>query len=110
MLTPLLAHPLYFHLLSARKTETPRRCTRSPSLPLSLSPFDAPTDPWKSGGIVKNSSAPLETDVIAFVIEGGAHHLDLRAPNAMDPDSVIVARNMERAAIQRWVAEWQRAH
>ena len=60
-------------------------------------------DPWKSGGIVTNETAPMEADVIAYVIEGGAHHLDLRTPNAADPDGVVVARNMERAAIRRWL-------
>lgn len=63
-------------------------------------------DPWHSGGFITNVTAPA-ADVIAFVIENGAHHLDLRAPEpATDPDSVVVARNIGRAAIRRWSDEY----
>ena len=48
--------------------------------------------------------------IITVVIERGAHHLDLRAANPADPQSVIDARNIERAAIRGWLAEWNALH
>jgi len=57
-------------------------------------------DPWYSGGIIKNVTGTY--DVTAFIIEDGAHHLDLRSSNPADPPSVIEARNIEKAAISRW--------
>lgn len=48
--------------------------------------------------------------IITVVIKDGAHHLDLRASNPQDPQSVIDARNIERAAIRGWIAEWNEAH
>jgi len=63
--------------------------------------FNGDRDPWKAGGIVANSSA-LGEDVIVFLQRGAAHHLDLRAPNAADPEDTVVARNMARAAIAKW--------
>ncbi|GFW33715.1 hypothetical protein TNCV_773301, partial [Trichonephila clavipes] len=41
-------------------------------------------DPWYGGGILQSLSDTL----IAIVIEGAAHHLDLRSSNAADPDSL----------------------
>jgi lysosomal Pro-X carboxypeptidase len=58
-------------------------------------------DPWYSGGITHNVSGT--TDVIAVVIAEGAHHLDLRATNDLDPASVIEARLIETAAMTRWI-------
>lgn len=63
-------------------------------------------DPWKGGGVTYNVTGGPEAGVIAYVIKGGAHHLDLRSPNPLDPPSVIEARNIERAHIRKWIANW----
>jgi len=56
-------------------------------------------DPWSSGGVLKSS----EGGVVAIIIPEGAHHLDLRGSNEADPVSVIQARKLERAYIDKWI-------
>ena len=62
-------------------------------------------DPWRAGGLNKNVTA--DGSGVALYIEGGAHHLDLRPPNAQDPATVTEARDIEMANIKRWIAEYQ---
>lgn len=59
-------------------------------------------DPWHLGGVLTNLSDTL----VAGIIPDGAHHLDLRGKNKLDPPSVIAVRNQERENINRWIAEW----
>ena len=58
-------------------------------------------DPWAAGGVTCNISDSL----IAVLIEDGAHHLDLRHKNPLDPPSVVQARNLEKYYISRWISE-----
>jgi len=62
-------------------------------------------DPWFSGDVVMNSTKTAG-DVTVFIIEGGAHHLDLRSSNPADPPSVTLARQLQRAAMDRWIAAY----
>ncbi len=48
-------------------------------------------DPWMAGGVLET----VNESVVSFVIEEGAHHLDLRTPQQGDPRSVITARLKE---------------
>jgi len=56
-------------------------------------------DPWQSGSVLANVS----DSVVALNIDGAAHHLDLRAPNPLDPASVVFARQQEAAYIEQWL-------
>jgi hypothetical protein len=40
---------------------------------------------------------------VTVIIPEGAHHLDLRASNPGDPQSVIDARKTERKYIRKWI-------
>jgi lysosomal Pro-X carboxypeptidase len=57
-------------------------------------------DPWSVGGILGDLNNPnLQT----IIIEESAHHLDLRAPNEDDPQSVVDARKSHIQQIQKWL-------
>merc|ERR1712168_885659 len=56
-------------------------------------------DPWSGGGQLESVSETL----IAIVIPEGAHHLDLRSAHPDDPQSVIDARNQEKAIMRGWI-------
>jgi len=43
------------------------------------------------------------TNISIIQIEHSAHHLDLRAPNPSDPQSVVVARVKEIEIIRGWL-------
>ena len=52
-------------------------------------------DPWHGAGILSSEDPDLPTVILNL----GAHHLDLRAPNAKDPASVTQARQKEEELI-----------
>jgi lysosomal Pro-X carboxypeptidase len=56
-------------------------------------------DPWSAGGVRKTVGATIP----AILINGGAHHLDLRSANAADPPSVLAARQQVVTMIQEWI-------
>ncbi|XP_048016989.1 lysosomal Pro-X carboxypeptidase [Megalobrama amblycephala] len=58
-------------------------------------------DPWMSGGVTKSLSKSL----IAIMINGGAHHLDLRYNNEYDPESVITTRALEVHYFVKWIKQ-----
>ena len=63
-------------------------------------------DPWSVYGVL-NSTNP---NIVTVYIEDGAHHLDLRSSNPLDPESVISARQVHKQNIKKWIAEWHRTH
>lgn len=60
-------------------------------------------DPWRPGGVLED----LSKDLIAITVKGGAHHLDLRASNPQDPQSVIDARERITNILMQWMQEDQ---
>lgn len=56
-------------------------------------------DPWSSGGVTYNISDSL----VSIMIPEGAHHLDLRFSNDLDPPSVRAARAMELQYFWEWI-------
>ena len=69
---------------------------------LILSCSNGAMDPWHGGGVLQSLSDTL----VAIVINSGAHHLDLRAPNPADPEEVTQARQIEMRNIHRWIASY----
>ncbi|KAF6105675.1 prolylcarboxypeptidase [Phyllostomus discolor] len=59
-------------------------------------------DPWSGGGVTKNITDTL----VAITIPDGAHHLDLRASNAFDPTSLLLARSLEVKYMQQWIRDF----
>jgi lysosomal Pro-X carboxypeptidase len=58
-------------------------------------------DPWSAGGLKTTITDKLPS----FFITGGAHHLDLRAPNPADPPEVVYARELETYYARKWINE-----
>ncbi|XP_037378946.1 lysosomal Pro-X carboxypeptidase isoform X2 [Talpa occidentalis] len=59
-------------------------------------------DPWSGGGVTEDITDTL----IAITIPEGAHHLDLRANNALDPTAVLLARSLEVRYMQQWIRDF----
>uniref|UniRef100_A0A2K6R930 Lysosomal Pro-X carboxypeptidase n=1 Tax=Rhinopithecus roxellana TaxID=61622 RepID=A0A2K6R930_RHIRO len=59
-------------------------------------------DPWSGGGVTKDITDTL----VAVTISEGAHHLDLRAKNALDPTSVLLARALEVRHMKNWIRDF----
>ena len=66
---------------------------------------DGEKDPWRVGGVPTNASKIGDGSVIHILIEGGAHHQDLRFSDPQDPPGVTSAKARERALILQWIAE-----
>ena len=47
----------------------------------------------------------MSDSVVAVIIADGAHHLDLRAADPADPDSVRLGRYAEIEQIIKWVEQ-----
>ncbi|CAF0897352.1 unnamed protein product [Didymodactylos carnosus] len=58
-------------------------------------------DPWSSGGVL----TPINNKLPSFIIDGGAHHLDLRSANVNDPASVVKVRQTIVALIEKYLSE-----
>lgn len=43
---------------------------------------------------------------MAIIIPEGAHHLDLRANNAFDPMTVLLARSLEVKYMKQWIRDF----
>ncbi|KAM9317585.1 LOW QUALITY PROTEIN: lysosomal Pro-X carboxypeptidase [Pholidichthys leucotaenia] len=56
-------------------------------------------DPWSSGGVTYN----ITNSLISILIPDGAHHLDLRYSNDLDPPSVRAARALEVMHFKTWI-------
>lgn len=62
-------------------------------------------DPWRAGGLL--NSVPGNDDIVVRVLEGGAHHLELRLPNAADPEDVNEVRNLIEQHIVNWIISYK---
>lgn len=58
-------------------------------------------DPLRQSVPTKSPSERL----VMVSIKDGAHHLDLRSSNPMDPRSVIEAREIEKEQIRKWIKQ-----
>lgn len=56
-------------------------------------------DPWSGASPVTN----LTSDLISCYIDYGAHHLDLRPPNAADPRSTNECRALVLSTLKKWI-------
>ena len=58
-------------------------------------------DPWHGGGFLSD----ISDDMPAIILKHGAHHLDLRSKNKLDPPSTTAARELELTYLRRWIKE-----
>lgn len=59
-------------------------------------------DPWSGGGVLRSFNA----DVDVIIIPEGAHHIDLRAEDKLDPASVKQARKIYIKTFKKWIADF----
>ncbi|PSS30665.1 Lysosomal Pro-X carboxypeptidase [Actinidia chinensis var. chinensis] len=59
-------------------------------------------DPWSGGSVLDDVS----DSIVALVTEKGAHHLDLRAVTAEDPDWLLEQRESEIKLIRGWLHDY----
>jgi lysosomal Pro-X carboxypeptidase len=60
------------------------------------------TDPWSGGGVLRSFNDKV--DVV--IIPEGAHHIDLRAEDKLDPASVKEARKFHIKKFRKWISEF----
>uniref|UniRef100_A0AAQ5WXA2 Lysosomal Pro-X carboxypeptidase n=1 Tax=Amphiprion ocellaris TaxID=80972 RepID=A0AAQ5WXA2_AMPOC len=63
-------------------------------------------DPWSAGGVTHN----ITDSLISIMIPDGAHHLDLRYSNDLDPPSVRAARALEVKYFRQWIKKAKKTH
>ncbi|KAJ0063645.1 hypothetical protein NL108_004491 [Boleophthalmus pectinirostris] len=63
-------------------------------------------DPWSAGGVTHNISESL----VSILIPDGAHHLDLRYSNDLDPPTVRAARALEIKYFKEWIRQAKKVH
>lgn len=61
-------------------------------------------DPWSAGGVTEKVSS----NTLVINLDGAAHHLDLRAANENDPQSVINARKLYISVFRRWIRHYRK--
>jgi len=57
-------------------------------------------DPWSGGGVLRNISS--KNELWAYVLQNGAHHLDLMWAHPDDPPDAVDARRFIEETIRRW--------
>jgi hypothetical protein len=66
---------------------------------------DGEKDPWRVGGVPDNTSAySKDGSVVHLLIEGAAHHEDLRFSEPTDSAALTSARAMELLHVRRWLS------
>ena len=63
-------------------------------------------DPWSIGGVNENTpgiKGGQSRGIYSFLIEGSAHHLDLRQPMSCDPATVVDARVQIVQIMNCWI-------
>lgn len=66
-------------------------------------------DPWH-GWFRNITAAPRQSEMHHIIIEGAAHHLDLKAPRLEDPPAVTAARRLEAEIIWQWIQNASRGN
>lgn len=61
-------------------------------------------DPWSGASPLKSITPKLP----AVFMEDCSHHLDLREPNELDPESVRIGRQLEIDYLAKWINEYQK--
>lgn len=63
-------------------------------------------DPWSGGGVLRSFNDKVDV----LIIPEGAHHIDLRAENKLDPASVREARKFHTKKIKKWISDFSLAY
>uniref|UniRef100_A0A914YXF1 Lysosomal Pro-X carboxypeptidase n=1 Tax=Panagrolaimus superbus TaxID=310955 RepID=A0A914YXF1_9BILA len=67
---------------------------------------DGTIDPWGAGGVTNNTPGIMDgqkRQIFNFIIEGSAHHLDLRQPSSCDPENIKNIRYQIVQILKTWI-------
>ena len=59
-------------------------------------------DPWSGGGVLRTYNQEIKV----VIIPEGAHHIDLRADDLVDPASVKETRKFHTKQIKKWIQDF----
>lgn len=67
-------------------------------------------DPWSGGGFMAEYAPEdaADREIYYFMMEHGAHHLDLRGPHPEDPEDVTRVRQQEEKIIWSWIENYMK--
>lgn len=59
-------------------------------------------DPWSGGGVLRTNN----NEIKVVIIPEGAHHIDLRGDDLVDPSSVKETRKFHTKQIKKWIQDF----
>lgn len=60
-------------------------------------------DPFHAGGVIKNTTAQLDSEIYALMVVGGSHCEDMGQTSLHDSPSMALAKQGKAALLAKWL-------